>query len=563
MKKQNEVNTKLDMKRVSNSMLGLNIYGKELTQAEIDRNMHRLMVGGAWDKYKNLQCDFLVTNGLKPFHNLLDIACGCMRGGISCIKYLDPGNYYGFDVNNSLVKAGKIEIEKAGLNDRNPHLLVDGSFQINKFNMKFDFMVSVSLFTHLPMNNIIRCLSAVKSNLKPDGVYFSSFWEAPAQAYLENIQFPEGVFTTYDSDPFHYAFEDIKWMADIAGLQATYIGDWGHPRNQKMAAFRHKADSTLKETYFRRFDVDSSEEKKTPINSVIPQKLREVQNHSMDSTQWNEFKYRDDDIVIASWAKAGTTWIQQIVGQLIFGGKPDLEIRFKSLYLESHWPTKSTKLEHLSRQSHRRFIKTHLPVDALLFSQKAKYIYIGRNAPDIVWSLYSHLMNFKDDVFDAVEKLPEGFGPSLKRPTIDFHEFWHQWLHNDGYPMYPFWEHVRSWWKIRELPFIKIIHFECLKEDMEREILGIAEFLGISVTPEQMDRICEYCSFDWMKKNPYKTVPIGMENMTGGASTFYQKGLSGQWQDYLSSGDIAEYKQYAIDELGLECANWLFGSRGF
>ena len=49
-----------------------------------------------------------------------------------------------------------------------------------------------------------------------------------------------------------------------------------------------------------------------------PRKTRELQNHHMDSTIWNEFPFRDDDIVIATYAKAGTTWMQQIVGSLVF-----------------------------------------------------------------------------------------------------------------------------------------------------------------------------------------------------------------------------------------------------
>jgi aryl sulfotransferase len=59
---------------------------------------------------------------------------------------------------------------------------------------------------------------------------------------------------------------------------------------------------------------------------VWPLKTREVQNRGVDSTIWNEFPFRDDDIIIATFAKAGTTWMQQIVGQLVFGGDPDLEV---------------------------------------------------------------------------------------------------------------------------------------------------------------------------------------------------------------------------------------------
>ena len=57
------------------------------------------------------------------------------------------------------------------------------------------------------------------------------------------------------------------------------------------------------------------------IEPLGPVKTRELHNHHFDSTIWNDFAFRDDDIVIATYAKSGTTWTQQIVGQLIFGGR--------------------------------------------------------------------------------------------------------------------------------------------------------------------------------------------------------------------------------------------------
>jgi hypothetical protein len=115
---------------------------------------------------------------------------------------------------------------------------------------------------------------------------------------------------------------------------------------------------------------------------VGPTKTRELHNHHFDSTIWNGFRFRDDDIVISTYAKAGTTWTQQIVAQLLLGPDPNLEVAEMSPWLDLRIPPKDVKLPMVEAQTHRRFLKTHLPLDALVFSPKAKYIYIiGRRKP--------------------------------------------------------------------------------------------------------------------------------------------------------------------------------------
>jgi aryl sulfotransferase len=94
-----------------------------------------------------------------------------------------------------------------------------------------------------------------------------------------------------------------------------------------------------------------------------------------------------DDIVISTYAKSGTTWVQQIVSQLLFAGEEGLEVARMSPWLDLRVPPKSIKLPAVEAQTHRRFLKTHLPVDALVFSAKAKYIYIGRDGRDVAWSV--------------------------------------------------------------------------------------------------------------------------------------------------------------------------------
>ncbi len=128
---------------------------------------------------------------------------------------------------------------EAGLANKRPNLIVDDKFSINRFNTKFEFMVSISVFTHLPMNIINRCLHNVRESLASNGVYYSTFFQSPSPIHLDNImQEPGGIVTNYDSDPFHYSKDELELMATLANLEVSIIGDWGHPKNQKMAAFR-------------------------------------------------------------------------------------------------------------------------------------------------------------------------------------------------------------------------------------------------------------------------------------------------------------------------------------
>ncbi len=115
-----------------------------------------------------------------------------------------------------------------------------------------------------------------------------------------------------------------------------------------------------------------------------PEKVRELHNHHFDSTIWNDFRFRDDDVVVATYAKSGTTWTQQIVALLLFGPYPDLEVAEMSAWLDLRVPPKGVKLPMVEAQTHRRFLKTHLPLDALVFSPEAKYIYVGRDGRDVV-----------------------------------------------------------------------------------------------------------------------------------------------------------------------------------
>lgn len=288
-----------------------------------------------------------------------------------------------------------------------------------------------------------------------------------------------------------------------------------------------------------------------------PVKRRELHNHHFDSTIWNDFRFRDDDIVIATYAKSGTTWVQQIVSQLLFDGAEGLEVAAMSPWLDLRVPPKDVKLPIVEAQTHRRFIKTHLPVDALVYSPHAKYIYIGRDGRDVVWSMHNHHFNANDAWYEALNDTPGRIGPPIGRPTPDRRQYFLDWLDKDGHPFWPFWENVRSWWEIRALPNLLLVHFASLKRDMPGEIARIAAFLGIGIAPETRAAILEHCSFDYMKANATQSVPLGGAFWDGGAATFVHKGTNGRWRDSLTDADSRRYEETARRELGADCARWL------
>jgi aryl sulfotransferase len=290
---------------------------------------------------------------------------------------------------------------------------------------------------------------------------------------------------------------------------------------------------------------------------VWPRKSRELHNHHFDSTIWNEFEFRDNDIIIGTYAKSGTTWVQQIVAQLIFQGAEDLEVAEMSPWLDLRVPPKEVKLPAVKAQQHRRFLKTHLPVEALVFSPKAKYLYIGRDGRDVVWSMYNHHANANDLWYQALNDTPGRIGPPIERPPADIRQYFLEWLDRDGHPFWPFWENVRSWWEIGHLPNVLLLHFAELKADLSGQIRRIAAFLDIPVNESRWKHILDHCSFDYMKRNATKSVPLGGAFWDGGAATFVHKGTNGRWRDTLSPKDCARYEQMAVDQLGEDCARWL------
>ncbi|KAL8176891.1 UNVERIFIED_CONTAM: Sulfotransferase 1C2 [Gekko kuhli] len=227
------------------------------------------------------------------------------------------------------------------------------------------------------------------------------------------------------------------------------------------------------------------------------------------------FAARPDDLLICTYPKAGTTWIQEIVDMLQQGGDPqkcaraptDQRMPFLDLFLPKPM---TSGLEEAEAMPSPRTLKTHLPVQLVppsFWEQNCKVIYMARNAKDNAVSYFHfHRMN---------QGMPEpGNWDQFLEDFLVGKVMWGSWF-----------DHVRDWWEAQNQHPILYLFYEDIKEDPAREIQKVAQFLGIELTEPVLKRIVQHTTFENMKANPmanYSSVPSCIFDQA--VSPFMRKG---------------------------------------
>jgi len=159
------------------------------------------------------------------------------------------------------------------------------------------------------------------------------------------------------------------------------------------------------------------------------------QSDDEDSARWEGFAFRPGDIVISTRSKSGTTWMQMVCALLIFQ-TPDLPAPLAELSPWLDWliTPRDQMLARLEAQAHRRFIKTHTPLDGLPLDPRATYIVVGRHPLDMAVSLYHQGSNINRD---RVRELTGQSGPDADRPRPprpSLHDWLVSWIEAEDEP---------------------------------------------------------------------------------------------------------------------------------
>jgi aryl sulfotransferase len=304
------------------------------------------------------------------------------------------------------------------------------------------------------------------------------------------------------------------------------------------------------------------------MNPTSPQRTREYRNHHLDSTRWDRFVARDDDIFVTTAYKAGTTWTQRILAALVLGPVPlYANLNEISPWLDARFMGPlDFVLATVEAQSHRRFIKSHLAADGLRFFPEAKYIVVGRDTRDVFMSLFNHYAAYTDFMYELFNDADRP-GPEFPRCPETPRDLWTRWVSEgwfewepDGWPYWSHHHHLSTWWEVRDLPNVLFVHFGDLKADLETEMRRIAAYCDIHVDEDGWPALVATVGFDAMRSEARGTDdPMAMA-FEGGADRFFYKGSNGRWRGALTPDDLALYET-AASTLDPLLRQWLEGGR--
>ena len=305
------------------------------------------------------------------------------------------------------------------------------------------------------------------------------------------------------------------------------------------------------------------------MSDQFPEVSRVYQNHHLDSTRWDEYEPRPSDIIVTTSYKAGTTWTQQILHELLHGMSDPMpgfqevtpwpDARFLPIPREELKP-------FLESVPGRRFIKSHLPLDGLPYYPEVKYVIVGRDCRDVFMSFFNHYANYTETGM-AMFNAPDIVGDELPPCPEDPRELWQQWMsrgwfdwESEGYPFWANLGHTQSYWEYRHLPNFYFMHYNDMLNDLEGSVKGLAAFLGEHPSPEHLARVVENTTFKNVKANAAKMDAEGDPRAVvfkGGAKSFFFKGTNGRWRDVLTEDDLALYEAAKLRVLSPDCAQWL------
>jgi hypothetical protein len=217
------------------------------------------------------------------------------------------------------------------------------------------------------------------------------------------------------------------------------------------------------------------------------------------------YQPREEDVFVVTQMRCGTTWMQQLVYQVVTRGEGAFTEPGRShLYAISPWidAINSVSMDDAPLVGERptRIIKSHLPTELCPYSPAAKYIYVTRHPVSCFASIVDYNRAMLGPLAPPVDTLADWFCSERM--------YWLPWP-----------RHVEGWWRwAARRDNVLFVHFEEMKRDFGAVRERLERFLGVELTPAERVRVDARCSFQYMKDHEeyFEMAPPTMFSAEGG-----------------------------------------------
>ena len=296
---------------------------------------------------------------------------------------------------------------------------------------------------------------------------------------------------------------------------------------------------------------------------------RRYRSEVEDSARWDGFAFREGDIVISSPSKCGTTWTQMICALLVFQ-TPELPAPLTTLspWLDMRVRPVAEVHALLDAQQHRRFIKTHSPLDGVPHDPRVTYIAVCRDPRDVIVSLLHQGDNLRYEHIEQLVRAAEPDGPAWERPPgtgrpLTVRERILRWVDDDIDPAESLdtlrgivWQTSVAWERRREHAVV-LLHYSDLSRDLDAEMRRLAARLRIDVDPATWPALVEAARFASMKDRAADLVPDERLGLMKDRDRFFRSGGSGEWREHVTPADIAHYEARIAALAPPDLAAWM------
>lgn len=286
-----------------------------------------------------------------------------------------------------------------------------------------------------------------------------------------------------------------------------------------------------------------------------------------DNARWSRFRLRPDDVVITTPSKCGTTWMQTIVAMLLLDRVAlDVPLSTVSPWLDMLIRTDDEVFGLLEGQRHRRFVKTHTPLDGLPVDGSVTYLAVIRHPLDVALSDLDHAANMH--VERAVELRESANGPfdrdrDRQKSPDDPAGYLRWFVDNDlpptgsgPYGLDDYCQQVRTYWAARDEPTVHLFHYADLWADLDGEMRRVAAALGVLVDEDRWPQFVDAATLSSMRARASEVAPDAHLGMWRSPADFFRSGGTRDWAALLTAEDVAHFEE-RLDLLAGDAAAWV------